>query len=213
MFKLNYIALAFAIISFLSYVFFNKNISFKSIRYFIVFLFCMFFFDVIGVVFFKYGLNNAFYNLMVLLEFNVLFLFYRDISQNSLTKKIIKIFTVLYNVILFCSSFYYGKAIFSTKYNTIAPVFGAVFIGIVLMLYLREFLLSEKVLNYKKNVFFWITTGLLLYYIGTMPLTAIVNFLKTGNVFLTLYKIQHLLTIVMHVCFLTGLIWSWKRVR
>ena len=101
MFKLNYIALAFAIISFLSYVFFNKNISFKSIRYFIVFLFCMFFFDVIGVVFFKYGLNNAFYNLMVLLEFNVLFLFYRDISQNSLTKKIIKIFTVLYNVILF----------------------------------------------------------------------------------------------------------------
>ena len=213
MLKLNDIALIFAIISFLSYIFLSKNIGYKYIKHFIIFLFCMFFFDVIGLVFFKYGLNNAFYNLMVLLEFNVLFLFYRDISQNKLTKKVIIILTILYNLILLFSSIFYGIAVFSTKYNTIAPVFGAIFIGIVLMLYLREFLLSEKVLNYKKNVFFWITTGLLLYYIGTMPLTAIVNFLKTGNVFLSLYKIQHFLTIVMHICFLIGLIWSWKRVK
>lgn len=215
MLKLNTIALVFAIISFLLYFYFflRKKLEINNVKYFIVFLFCMFIFDVYGMLFLKYGYNNAFYNLLSLLEFNLLFLFYKKNSENNLTKLSINRLTILYGLIYFLSSLYYGIDVLSIRYNTIAPVFGAAFIGVVLMLYLREFLLSEKVLNYKRNVCFWITTGLLLYYLGTMPLTALFNFMKPGSSFLSLYNILYILTIAMHSCFLIGLIWSWKRVK
>ncbi len=211
--KLFYIGFFLAITSFLLYAFLKKRLGIENGEYFILFLFCMFFFDTIGVLFSKYGYNNAFYNLMSLIEFNLLFLFYRAKAVNILTKRVIGVSFLLYNVIYIFSSIYYGNGVFTIIYNTIAPVFGAALIGVVLMLYLREFLLSEKILNYKKNIYFWITTGLLLYYLGTMPLTAIFNFMKPNSSFLSLYKIQYLLTIIMHSCFLIGLLWSWKKVK
>ncbi|CAL2102770.1 conserved membrane protein of unknown function [Tenacibaculum sp. 190130A14a] len=208
-----YIGFLLAIFSFLIYLLYFKKKKVDSINYFVLFLFCMFFFDALGLLFFDFGYNNSLYNLLSLLEFNVLFVFYLKISQDQLTKKTIKSTIVVYNLILIVSSMYYGMDVFSIKYNTIAPLFGALLIAIVLLLYLREILLSEEILNYKNNVFFWITTGLLLYYLGTMPLTAIFNLMKSGSSFYFLYKIQYVLTIIMHGCFILGLLWSWKRIR
>lgn len=211
--RLFYISHFLAIASFLLYMFFGKKSSGQNIMYFIFFLFCMFIFDTLGIFLAKYGYNNAFYNLLSLLEFNLLFLFYRSVSKNTLTKRYINIATILYVIVYFFSSIYFGIDIFSSKFNTVAPVIGSILIGVVLMLYLRELLLSERVVNYKTNIFFWITTGLLLYYIGTIPLTAMLSFFKKGSAFASLFKIQFVLTIIMHSCFLFGLLWSLKKVK
>lgn len=182
-------------------------------NYFLLFLFCMVFFETMAFFLRKYGVNNGLYNLLSLLEFNILFLFYGKLSKDRLTKKVTRNFIYIYSAVFFLSSLNYGMGLFTVKYNTIAPVFGAAFIGVVLLLYLREILLSEEILNYKSNIYFWITTGLLLYYLGTMPLTAIFNFMKTGSSFKYLFKIQQSLTVVMHFCFIFGLLWNWKKVK
>ena len=146
-------------------------------------------------------------------EFNLLFFFYYGISKNEITKKSVKTFIIVFNLLLIISSFFYGSIYFYTVYNTITPVFGGVMVSIILMLYLREILLSEEIINYRRNIFFWITTGLLFYYLGTLPLAAIFDFMKKGSGFTELYNIQFLLIIIMHSCFLIGLLWGWKKVK
>ncbi|TYQ00101.1 hypothetical protein C7447_101710 [Tenacibaculum adriaticum] len=196
-----YLGYTLSILSFTNYVF----------RFFLLFLFFLFFIDTLALTLSKLKYNNAFYNLLSFLEFNLLFAFYKGVFKNKLTKKILCFSFYIYNIIYFFSSIFYGVLIFKTKLNTIAPVFGAFLIAIVLILYLREMLLSEEIVNYKKNIVFWITVGLLLYYLGTLPLTAIFNFMKSGSSFIKLYRIQHILTIIMHSCFLIGLLWSLKK--
>ncbi|WP_417785941.1 hypothetical protein [Tenacibaculum sp.] len=209
--KLFFIGFGLAIMSFLLFLIVRRKVIVKNNGYFVAFLFCMFFFDVLGLTLARYQYNNALYNLLSLVEFNLLFLFYFGISENKVTKKVIIVSIISYGLVYVMSSVYYGVNIFSKKYNTVAPVFGATFIGVVLILYLREFLLTEKILSYKEDVFFWITTGLLLYYIGTIPLTAMLGFMERSIAFDFLYKIQHVLTIIMHSCFLIGMLWSLKK--
>ncbi|WP_348742239.1 hypothetical protein [Tenacibaculum sp. 190524A05c] len=183
-------------------------------RFFIYYLFFMFSIDVGALILLKYNVVNSFlYNMLSLVEFNLLFCFYRSVSKNDLTKSASKINSIIYNLIFIGTSVYIGFGIFSNIYNNLAPLFGAFQISIVLILFLREFLISEEILSYKKNVLFWITVGLFLYYLGTLPLTGILSYMKKNDSFQFLYHIQKLLTISMHACFIIGYLWSWNRVK
>ncbi|SEE19596.1 hypothetical protein SAMN04487765_1724 [Tenacibaculum sp. MAR_2010_89] len=208
-FYTGYILSAVSFVMFL--VKFKTTFTGQKTNLFLIYLFCLFFVETLALLLSSFQFNNFFYNVLILLEFNILLFLYKNISEDRLTNKVIKLGVVLYNVVYFCSSFFYGISIFKTKLNTIAPVFGSLFIAVTLLLFLREMLLSEDIVNYKKNIFFWISTGLLLYYLGTLPLTAIFNFMKEGSNFFELYRIQHVLTIIMHSCFIIGLLWSWNK--
>lgn len=188
--------------------------KFKKLRLFILYLSLMVLVEILAIVFLEFNLNtNLLYNLLSFFEFNILVFFYHSISENELTIKLSKIIFFTVNVGLVLSVLSYGVANFHVVYNTIAPVIGGVLVSVMFFLYLREILLSEEILNYKKNIFFWITTGLLLYYLGTLPLTAIFNLMKRGSGFTNLYNLQFLLIIVMHSCFILGILWNWKRIK
>ncbi|TCP25030.1 hypothetical protein EV195_10461 [Tenacibaculum skagerrakense] len=183
-------------------------------KYFILYLFFMFSIDIGALILLKFGVeNSSLYNLLSLVEFNLLFFFYRAVSKNTLTKKVSLINIILYNAIFVGTSIFLGKDVLSVTYNNLAPLFGAFQISIVLILFLREFLISEEILSYKKNILFWITVGLFMYYLGTLPLTGILSYMKKNDSFQFLYHIQKLLTIIMHSCFITGFLWSWNRVK
>ena len=206
-----YIGQILGVLSLLFYLnrFLNKE-SFKKMKFFILFLFSMSFVEFFALIFRYNDISNILiYNILTLLEFNFLFLFYREFVKNKMINPII----VLFNIVYFITSFYKGIDLFITQFNTIAPVSGAFLISIVLILYLREILMSEDIINYKKNIVFWITTALLFYYMGTLPLTAVLSFLVTKSNFASFYKIQHTLTIVMHSTFIFGLLWNWKKVK
>ena len=70
--------------------------------------------------------------------------------------------------------------------------------------------MSDKILNYQKDITFWITVGFLLYYLGTLPLTAVSEFVYTENN-IDVFAIQIVLTIIMHSCFIYGIIKCWKK--
>ncbi len=205
-------------LSFLSLVLYSsrylKTKAFLKMRFFILYLFFMFSIDVGALILLKNGIENSFlYNILSLVEFNLLFFFYKEVSKNELTKNVSKINIILYNFIFLITSIYFGKGVLSNTYNNLAPLFGAFQISIVLILFLREFLISEEVLSYKKNILFWITVGLLLYYLGTLPLTGVLSYMEKNDSFQFLYHIQKLLTILMHTCFITGFLWSWNRIK
>lgn len=186
----------------------------KKMRYFLLYISLMALVEVYSLYYYTiYNPQGMFpnfvYNLVVFFEFNLIFLFYKELANNKLTIKYINWTLVVFNIAYFVSIFYYGKDIV-TKYMNYILVFGAFLVSINFVLYLREFLMSDKILNYSKDITFWITIGFLLYYLGTLPLNAahgVVDFKQGVNIF----NIQITLTIIMHSCFIFGIIKCWKK--
>jgi hypothetical protein len=160
--------------------------------------------------------NLHIYNFLTLLEFNMLFLFYKRISKDSITKNVIKYATYLFNSVYVVSAIIYAyQYSFWSTYNSVATITGSILIAIVLFLYYRELLLSDKVVNYKKELSFWITLGLLVYYLGTSPVTSLLNYLKEKSI-ITLDDftvIQFCMVVFMQACFIFGILWSYKKVK
>lgn len=185
-------------------------------RYFLGFLISISLIDFIALLLHWNELNTMFlYNLIIIFEFNFVFLFFLKIARRKPFKKTIKIVILIFNLVYIITLFYYGISLLFKTYNTISVLIGSTLIGIVSILYLREFLLSDKITNYKKDNTFWITTGLLIYYLGAMPLIAIINFLTEipPSDVEKLFYIMNALTIFMHSCFIIGVIWSLKEVK
>lgn len=196
--------------------FFFKQKKNDWVIYFLGFLISISLIDFIAYTLQKKGIDTLFlYNIIMLFEFNFLFIFFLKIVKRKPFKKIIKIVILIFNISYIVTLFYYGIHLLFKTFNTISVLIGSALIGIVSILYLREFLLSDKITNYKKDNTFWITTGILVYYIGAMPLIAIINYLTeippSGAE--KLFYIMNALTIFMHCCFIIGVIWSLKKVK
>lgn len=145
------------------------------------------------------------YNIYTFFEFNLLFLMYLSITKEKITKKIIISFAVILNIVCVISLFIYGFYIG----NNIPVVLGALFVSVVLLLYIKEFLNSNKILNYNKSLYFWVSVGMLVYYLGSMPFQAIINYLDGRS----LYFLQISLGIFTQACVIIGLLWSRKEVE
>lgn len=194
-----------------SFITYFKHSELKSIKFFVIYLFFTVLTEMIVFYISLKGYNtNEVYNVFGLIEFNLLFLFYNQVSKNNITRKAIVFAVIFFNVFSFFN-YWYIDFNFSL-YNTIVVVIGGFLIALILFLYLREILVSEEIINYKKNIIFWITTGLLLYYLGSIPLMTAHRFLEKGIVFSQLYTIQYVITIMLHSCVIIGIIWGLKRV-
>lgn len=156
------------------------------------------------------------YNTLTFVEFNCLFLFAMQILFSEKTKKIVLSVIVLFNIIYVFSSVYYlYEGTYLDVYNSIASISGSLLIALVLFLFYKDFLFSNEILNYKRSLTFWIAFGLLFYYLGTIPITSILNNMKgtAKEVIDYLYNIQFILVIFMYSCFILGALWSQKKVK
>lgn len=215
----NLIAYILYVISIVIYAIFYLKKSFEiNLRFFLVYLFFMFSFEMMAY-YVKHGLgfyNLWVYNSLTFLEFNCLLLFVKDILVSKKTNKIVIGLIFIFNIIYFATTLYYlNEGAFLESYNSIAFISGGFLIAIALFLFYQDFLSSNEILNYKKSLSFWITFGLLLYYLGTIPITSIMNYMNgTPKVVLdSLFIIQYLLVIFMYSCFIFGAIWSQKKFR
>ncbi len=167
----------------------------------------------------KYNLeldNLWVYNTLTFVEFNFLFLFAKQILFSAKTQKTVTVVRILFNVVYFLTTLYYlYQGTYFEVYNSIASISGSLLIAIVLFLFYKDFLSSNEILNYKRSLTFWIAFGLLFYYLGTIPITSILNNMKGTSMAVIdyLYNIQFVLVIFMYSCFILGALWSQKRVK
>ncbi|MGK0308250.1 MAG: hypothetical protein ACI8RP_001209 [Urechidicola sp.] len=183
-----------------------KKFASKYTAYFLFFLWYIVLAETTSVILKKYGYSNTWiYVVYTFLEFNILLLMYKSITKLKFTKKIILLFIVLINIIYFIEVYKQGFTI-----NTsITTVVGSIFLSIVLILYLKEFLYSDKILNYSRSLYFWITLGSLVYYLGSVPFQAMTNYLKNRD----LIYLQISLAVFAQVCVIIGFLWSKKETK
>ncbi|MAN59643.1 MAG: hypothetical protein CMC08_07390 [Flavobacteriaceae bacterium] len=101
---------------------------------------------------------------------------------------------------------------FQTRPQLLAYIVGACLLIFYIILYYIEILSTNKVLNLRQNLLFWISVGLLLFYVGYLPIKLTRTYFSShDNLFMTLQFVHWLLIIIMNGCFTIGFIWTRKK--
>jgi len=99
---------------------------------------------------------------------------------------------------------------FFTELQSYLFIVGAIFLIISVLFYFIELLRSEKIVVFHKNLLFWVSIGLLIYYAGNIPFAAEFNGYALISGIHDLFLIVYILAILMYLIFTFGFIWSKK---
>lgn len=143
--------------------------------------------------------SYIYYYIYSFLQFNTISLIYYDLIDKALWKKVIVVlsfvFSVFWIVVFFHSSLFFYLIILGA-FNTSLYIF----------FYLRELLLSDKILNYKKMLSFWVSVGFLVFYLPSIPFFTLWKYMKGRDLFFILKT----LIILMNLFIIYGLLCSKK---
>jgi len=191
------------LIAVLAIVYYKKYTS-SFYKYFILYTCCAFLVEFIAEVFLK-GTNNWWlYNLYTFVEFNLVALIYYHLTKEKKSHRIIFYIVLLFNIT------YLISFIFIALQNY-TPILLGVLVSVFIFLYLKELLNSNKIVNFRKDISFWITIGFLIYYLATIPFFTLLFVVGMKDRIL-FYILQGIL-VITHLIFIVGLLCSKKTVK
>lgn len=149
--------------------------------YFIPFLFLTVVIELIGTWHLSKGLRNYWmFNVFTTLEFLFYtFLFYLYFKKNVF-KKIVLYFMPLFTLMVLLNIFFIQG--FNKTFNTYTFLLGSFFIVIFCCCYFYESVLPDKIdQQLSKQPFFWICSGLLIFYLGSVIINALFEYLRNND--------------------------------
>ncbi len=180
----------------LSLFLYKRYKSYPFYKYFILYILIIVIVDVINSVFFKVN-NLILFDIYTFFEFNSFALIYYHLLKNKTRIKILKVLVLVFNLIYFL--FYYFD--FYTLYTV--PIEGVVN-SIIVILFFIELLNSDRILNYKKLLSFWLSVAFLVFYLTTVPFWS----LYYSSIFATrdMFYIIYYLASIFQIIFIYGLL-------
>ena len=139
------------------------------------------------------------YHIFSLIQFSIIFFIYFSLNK---IKTISKLFYFLHFV--FCCFWiviFYEKGLFFYLI-----ILGAFNTSVYILVYLRSILMSDKILNYRELLPFWVSVGLLVFYLPSIPFFTLFGQMKNRGLFFVL----NILVILMNVFIIYGLLCSRK---
>ncbi len=189
-----------------------RRITDKRVRAFAIYLIFIAASELFGLYFNEHLMtkaNIALFNYIVIpLEFLFSIWFLYSFMPGKKLKKICIIFSVLSIVSRIIElTFLKDESLF---FSSFSYVISSLFLLIIILLFLWQFIKSDKLLQYDSHIDFWVAIAFLIYYLGSFPLWAFYNYLyKTSKESFYLYwQIMMCLNMVMYILFATGLIWT-----
>lgn len=177
---------------------YNKYKNYTFYKYFILYISSIVIIDIIEKSFFHNVKSNMIlFDIYTFFEFNSFALIYYHLLKDKTNIKVLKILVLVFNLIYFL--FYYFD--FYTLYTV--PIEGVVN-SIIVILFFIELLNSNRILNYKKLLSFWISVAFLVFYLTTVPFWS----LYYSSIFATreMFPIIYYLSTVFQIIFIYGLI-------
>jgi len=152
--------------------------------------------------------NLWMYNLMYSIFYPIVLTIYlRSIHQLSY-KKWIKIFIFFYIIVSIINWSFIQS--FKYEWSELPDVIGSLFLAISIIFYFMELLKSDKTFIYHKKLLFWISIGLLIFHVGTIPFNIEVTHYALLKGIHNLFLIIWILALIMYLIFTFGFIWSDK---
>lgn len=177
------------------------------LKYFLVYLWITFIFEITAFLLRKYDIvnnNSAIYNVYSVLSFFYLFSIFIKAIHDQQKKNILKAACLLYFIILVAAGFYENYLL---EPQIISYVFAELILILGIGFYLVEILKSEKALYANKTLLFWISLGLLLFSVGTIPFTIVMSYYTLLEASIhRVFAINFILIIIQNICFIIGFI-------
>lgn len=160
--------------------------------------------DIFGTV---YHDRNVFislylYNCVIIpTEFFFFFWIFQKALRDSVYRSMPKIFTVIYAVFLLVELLYLRKVQFA--YMSLAYTVGNVLLLVLILMNFLQLMNSDSVLKYKENILFWVSVGLLIFYLGSFPFYAVYNVLVSRHhaAFFYYKEFESILNSIMYFTF------------
>ncbi len=152
--------------------------------------------------------NSLFYHFVVLFEFSFYFWLFFKLQALWKQKKIILFLFGLYFVSwIFELISLYTKDI---RFYSDSYTFGNLLLLVCIISYFLRILATEQILGYKQDMLFWVSLGLLIYFLGSFPFYGLHDLLwsKYTSIFLYYRRFVTFLDILMYAMFSIGFIWG-----
>ena len=150
--------------------------------------------------------NTIINSLLIPVEFVYLLLLLRSFLNDRRLKKVVVMIVLAYLLILTIDLLYYRETylrLYLRSYIT-----GVCFLVIACCFYFFEMMNSERILSFYQNPEFWLTTGVLIFYLGTLPFHIYLNTGSSKNVeiLVRIKGIFYLLMCTMYIFFTIAMI-------
>ena len=152
--------------------------------------------------------NSLTYNIYNVINFTYLFFLFKYYLSNRKNKVLVTIFLIMYLLVFLINGFFEN---YLTDFQRLPYILAALFLIITIVLYFIEVLNSEKVLFANKSLIFWISVGLLIYFVGIIPFRFLRNYYEYLTDATIYFLVIFSLTVIMNICFIIGFIWSNKK--
>ncbi len=195
-----------------SVIYFYKVKKAPVLKYFTILLWYVFLNDLLGLYIREKisDYNAIIYNIYYGINFVYLFILYRQNIKGRKSKSIVILFLSIYVFVYIINGFFENYLI---QFQSIPYIIAAFFLIITIIIYFIETLNSDRILHIKKRLLFWISVGLLLYYMGNLPFRIVRNYYTELSSSTAMILVNFSLTIVMNVCFIIGFIVSNKKLE
>lgn len=155
------------------------------------------------------GVNIAIYSYWgVPVQFLFLYWLFWKHYRSSDKRKLPLIAAVIYLCALILDLFYVSKVKFF--FESFSYTIGCLFLLVLVLIFFFRFTRSDDIISYKSSILFWVSVGVLLFYVGTMPFFAFRKRLYVDHkeLFYIYWYTQFVLNYMMYSFFILSFIWG-----
>ena len=119
---------------------------------------------------------------------------------------------------LYLGLIYFGCWFFDVVYlskqklyfESISYIVGNILLLIILLMFFIKFSKGDEILKYKSSMIFWVSLGLMIFYIGTLPFYGFRTILyrQDRDFFYVYWYIQFGLNYLMYILFVLSFVWG-----
>ena len=149
--------------------------------------------------------NNLQYTIAAILSFSYFMYIYYSFINTPKYKRFIKIASILYICTIPINLFYANILVHPLLLSYFT---GGVIIILCATLFLVELIKKSTITNIKHELFFWISAGLLLFYIGYLPIKFSRYYMSDINFLTIVLTIQYFLIIILNIFYCSGFLYS-----
>ena len=185
-----------------------RNTYWKSFPNYLAFIVAA---ELPGKYFLAHRMYNAckmFYNLFEIpVEFLFFYWVFHMYLKTTRYKRLPVLFVVTYLICWLADNLYLSKMSFWFSFSYTC---GNLFLLVLILVYFIGLVTSDAILNYKTNMLFWVSTGLLLFYLGTFPYYGLRNTLiyNYKNLYTTYSYIMYVLNCLMYMMFTLSFVYG-----
>lgn len=192
-----------------------KKIRHTYWKYFVVYLALVFFMEVSGE-YLLYGLKDLptgmklYRYAAIPVEFLFMYwLFYKYARQQQGGWVWPIVFAIGYLACLLIDVCYIeGRT--KIVFDSFSYSIGNIFLLLLVLQFFIRFIKSDELLHYRQSNMFWVSLGILFFYVGSLPFYGIRNTLyhQYREFFYVYWYIQYCLNYLMYTCFAISFIWG-----